>query len=369
MFFEAQLRMSMNARRQGHELGIELIHSGVDGGASERHFETIASTDSAASNGCRNANTARLASTIALALSAQVVEKYISKSRLWAAVRFALCSVPFASNALGQAVPNEIPIQPASQLPAGSGARVCPPEMAPVGTFCIDRWEVSTVDKSTQQPLSPYYPPSRQLLVRVWELWQNERRLLGELGAPYMPLPDLPAWQRVNDFEARAAARPNVVPQGYMSYVLAKRACANAGKRLCKKEEWIFACKGKKNTRFPYGERYVSGKCNVWRHYHPAFVLHGASWLGHTDPRLNLVFERGTDPVLRPTGTTEGCVSRFGDQLIYDMVGNLDEWIEDETGVFVGGFYARATTQGCEAEVTSHAPIYYDYSTGTRCCL
>jgi hypothetical protein len=52
------------------------------------------------------------------------------------------------------------------------------------------------------------------------------------------------------------------------------------------------------------------------------------------------------------------------------MVGNLDEWVEGETRpVFVGGFYARSTTKGCEARVDSHAPAYYDYSLGTRCCL
>jgi hypothetical protein len=48
------------------------------------------------------------------------------------------------------------------------------------------------------------------------------------------------------------------------------------------------------------------------------------------------------------------------------MVGNVDEWVED--GMFLGGFYARSTTQGCESKVSVHAAAYYDYSTGTRCC-
>ena len=37
--------------------------------------------------------------------------------------------------------------------------------------------------------------------------------------------------------------------------------------------------------------------------------------------------------------------------------------------VFVGGFYSRSTTNGCEARVDSHAAAYYDYSLGTRCCM
>ena len=102
---------------------------------------------------------------------------------------------------------------------------------------------------------------------------------------------------------------------------------------------------------------------------HPAYILHGNSSIGHTDPRLNLVVERGVDPLLRLTGATPSCASRWNDDdSLFDMVGNLDEWIDDESGRFVGGFYARMTTMGCEARITSHSPSYYDYSLGTRCC-
>jgi formylglycine-generating enzyme required for sulfatase activity len=54
--------------------------------------------------------------------------------------------------------------------------------------------------------------------------------------------------------------------------------------------------------------------------------------------------------------------------VIFDMVGNVDEWVDDETGRFAGGFYARATNSGCESQVASHSPLYYDYSIGVRCC-
>jgi hypothetical protein len=69
------------------------------------------------------------------------------------------------------------------------------------------------------------------------------------------------------------------------------------------------------------------------------------------------------------TGATAGCRSDWGNDAIYDMVGNLDEWVDDPSGVFVGGFYARSTREGCEARVGVHPPVYYDYSTGARCCL
>jgi hypothetical protein len=72
---------------------------------------------------------------------------------------------------------------------------------------------------------------------------------------------------------------------------------------------------------------------------------------------------------LRLTGATPKCSSPWNGDALYDMVGNVDEWVEGEKApAFVGGFYARSTTKGCEAIVDSHAAIYYDYSTGTRCC-
>jgi sulfatase modifying factor 1 len=257
----------------------------------------------------------------------------------------------------------------------GSGARAqektarCPADMVLVRNFCIDRWEMSTVDKLTSKPLSPYYPPSTRELAAVFDYWTLERRGFGDAAARDLPLPELPEWQRENAFSPRAVSRGGVVPQAYVSYPVAKRACEAAGKRLCTEREWVKACGGERGFKYPYGERYQALVCNVHRPYHPAFVLHGNSSLGHRDPRLNLLFESERNPLLRPTGATPKCASPWNGDAVYDMVGNIDEWVEGEKSpAFVGGFYARSTTKGCEAIVDSHAAIYYDYSTGARCC-
>lgn len=246
-----------------------------------------------------------------------------------------------------------------------SPARGCPAEMVRVNGYCIDRWEISTIDKKSGVALSPYYPPAPALVSEVWRGWLIERHELGDDAARAMPLPPLNALQRSGSFEVKAVSRSGAIPQSYLSQLLARKACENAGKRLCTQDEWVGACKGKAGRKFPYGQNYKQGVCNVYRLIHPAAVLHGSASLGHRDPRLNLVYE-GEAPLLRATGETPGCVSSWDDERIYDMVGNLDEWVED--GVFLGGFYARSTTQGCEAKVSVHAPIYYDYSTGARCC-
>lgn len=245
----------------------------------------------------------------------------------------------------------------------------CPSEMVLVRSFCIDRWEMSTVDKQSGKPLSPYYPPTVRELAGVFDYWTLERRAFGDAAARELPLPELPEWQREHEFSPRAVSKPGAVPQAYVSYPIAKRACEAAGKRLCTEKEWALACGGERGFKFPYGERYQMGVCNVHRQYHPAFVLHGNSSLGHRDPRLNLLVEGEKDPLLRLTGATPKCSSPWNGDAIYDMVGNVDEWVEGEKApAFVGGFYARSTTKGCEAIVDSHAAIYYDYSTGARCC-
>jgi sulfatase modifying factor 1 len=248
-------------------------------------------------------------------------------------------------------------------------ARRCPPEMVAVRAFCVDRWEASMVDRETGEKLSPYYPPQPRLLREVWQAWELDAPAFGSEGARRMPIPELGRWQRTHSFDAKAVSRAGAVPQAYVPYPVAKRACENAGKRLCTRDEWVTACKGEAQTKFPYGEAFDRSKCNIWGYVHPGVVLHQGASFGHRDPRLNLVANDGGEhPLLRTTGATPTCRSSWGGDGIYDMVGNIDEWVEGERPEFVGGFYARSTSNGCEARVTNHAPMYYDYSLGTRCC-
>jgi formylglycine-generating enzyme len=244
----------------------------------------------------------------------------------------------------------------------------CPSEMVRVDNICVDRWEIMTVDRKTRRELSPYYPPLPSLLRRTYDVWQVERLNSGDARARLLPLPDLPEWQLTDEFEPMAVSRGGVIPQGYLSCDIARRACSNAGKRLCRLDEWKRACRGQQQRQFPYGNAYVGGACNVWRLLHAAAVLHGNASVGHLDPRMNLVWERESDPLLHTTGGTPACVSQWRDDGLFDMVGNLDEWVDDDGGGFVGGFYARATTKGCDSRVTAHPASYFDYSTGARCC-
>jgi formylglycine-generating enzyme len=269
-------------------------------------------------------------------------------------------------------LPDAAPIAPAVAVPASapraSGTR-CPPEMVDVrGRFCIDRFEATLVDVRTGQGLSPYFHPTLDATRREYERWQRIRQEAKTPVGRLLPVPAPPEWELgATRLEPMAVSAPDVVPNGYLSGEGAEHACATAGKRLCSGEEWVVACRGEQNRKFPYGDAYEEGRCNVFRATHPARVLHGDPSTGHLDPRLNQV-EEGTEPLLRHTGATPDCKSDWGSDAVYDMVGNLDEWVDDPDGTFLGGFYSRSTREGCDARIEVHAYTYYDYSLGVRCC-
>jgi len=250
----------------------------------------------------------------------------------------------------------------------GVTSGTCPSEMVSIGgRFCIDRFEASLVETKTGQSLSPYYPPTFYHTRSAYKTWQRERENMGPAEYRILPIPEPPEFQLTGSFEAKATVERGVTPSGYVSGVVAERACANAGKRLCTEEEWVTACRGELDRKYPYGEVYEQGVCNVFNGKHPAAILHGSASKGHLDPRLNQFAYQG-GPLLHTTGSNTRCASRWGDDAVFDMVGNLDEWIDDEEGVFLGGFYARNTREGCLSRISAHPRAYFDYSLGVRCC-
>jgi formylglycine-generating enzyme len=210
----------------------------------------------------------------------------------------------------------------------------CPQGMARIADrYCIDRYEAALVEVQPdggEQPWSPYHSPER---ARV-----------------------------------RAISRRGVVPQGYINEIQADRACRAAGKRLCNNAEWTLACQGPARRQFPYGNQRQSGQCNDGHRRHPVVQLYGQSrmyiWGGDTmnDPQINQL--PGTVAL---TGAFESCANEFG---VFDMVGNLHEWIDDPNGTFRGGYYmdTRLNGDGCAYRTSAHNVSYRDYSTGFRCC-
>src|SRR6266545_3627884 len=112
---------------------------------------------------------------------------------------------------------------------------------------------------------------------------------------------------------------------------------------------------------FPPDHRSTRPRCRPCRRWRPCPSGFCILWWNRS------VEEEGR-PLLRPTGSTKECKSRWGKDAIYDMVGNEDEWIDDPEGTFVGGFFSRGTKEGCDSIVTVHPISHWDYSIGFRCC-
>jgi hypothetical protein len=193
--------------------------------------------------------------------------------------------------------------------------------------FCIDRWEDS--------------------LVEVTAAGQRAH-------SPYEAIEQLPSTTSV-----RAVTKPGAIPQGYISRNQADAACRASGKRLCREEEWLLACRGTP----PPGEK---GACNdsgispLHVYYPEAPSTYQAKAMN--DPRLNQ-----TARTVTPTGSMSRCTNARG---VFDMVGNLHEWVMSEKPTFRGGYYqdTHINGDGCAYRTTAHAAEYHDYSTGFRCC-
>ena len=175
----------------------------------------------------------------------------------------------------------------------------------------------------------------------------------------------------IGDKRVRAKVASGVIPQAYISQVQARAACVEAGKRLCTPEEYVRACRGPSSKDlYPYGGMHRRpGACNEGK---GSFVA-----LAFGQDFSKLTYEDFNDPKLdqmpgglAPTGSFHACVSPEG---VYDMVGNLHEWVEEEHGGhgrFRGGWYGDAENNGpgCLYVTSAHEPTYHDYSTGFRCC-
>lgn len=200
------------------------------------------------------------------------------------------------------------------------------------GAFCIDRYEGSLVDvlpNGEERDHSPFLPVEPQARVR-------------------------------------AVSSANVIPQGYISAVEAQRACSASGKRLCRVGEWTQACRGPEPKAFGYADRREPGRCND-NGKNPVISLYGRghwTWNTMNQPVLNQ-----QEHTLLRTGELPGCTNGYG---VYDMVGNLHEWVADPGGSFYGGYYQDVASvghgEGCGYRTTAHEARYHDYSTGFRCC-
>lgn len=161
--------------------------------------------------------------------------------------------------------------------------------------------------------------------------------------------------------------KQGTIPQVYLSWNGVKESCEALGKRLCTESEWTLACEGPERKPYPYGYERDSAACNIDR-----------TWIDpvsyRTDPRDKKKYQYPT-PMSRldqrvASGTRPGCVSDYG---VYDMTGNVDEWVVNEGGRpfksgLKGGHWAIGARNRCRPMTDAHNETFTFYETSGRCC-
>ncbi len=169
----------------------------------------------------------------------------------------------------------------------------------------------------------------------------------------------------VQDGKARSGKRE--IPGTRMSWFAARDACEAVGKRMCTEAEWITACQSAaavdddgdgqtaddliEGTAYPYGDLHTPTLC----------------WEAKEVPRHLPPEQR---PAWRPvyTGELPGCVTQDG---VYDMTGNVEEWVGEspEKAVLLGGAFDTPDDKArCYRRNDTFGAGYANLRTGFRCC-
>jgi formylglycine-generating enzyme len=142
----------------------------------------------------------------------------------------------------------------------------------------------------------------------------------------------------------------------------AKATCESEGKRLCGDTEWTLACEGQERMPYPYGYARSSEACNIDKAHLDVDETAMADWK-RRDAEVARLDQRST------SGSYEACVSPFG---AYDMTGNVDEWVVNESGKpyksgLKGGYWGPVRDR-CRPMTTAHNELFEFYQIGFRCC-
>lgn len=148
------------------------------------------------------------------------------------------------------------------------------------------------------------------------------------------------------------------LPIAKMSFYDAQNHCQSQGKRLCTAQEWTLSCSQGQGLRFAYGNAYQAGKCNA----------NQVNQFGHT----SLMQQQELHAT---SGAFFNCKTEDD---VYDLNGNLEEWVLDDwkgnPGALMGGaWYTYWSYADCSGAY-SHQPDYrmpmdtQTESAGTRCC-
>jgi hypothetical protein len=142
--------------------------------------------------------------------------------------------------------------------------------------------------------------------------------------------------------------------------------CSKVGKRLCTAIEWTLACEGQGRLPYPYGYERDKEACNIDK---PYIVPNDAAYASPSKRDLEVARLDQREP----SGSRSACVSPFG---VFDMTGNVDEWVLLESGshgrspyksALKGGYWGPVRNR-CRPITATHNRWHSGYQIGLRCC-
>lgn len=154
-------------------------------------------------------------------------------------------------------------------------------------------------------------------------------------------------------------------PDVWVSWHEAKDKCAERGKRLCRRSEWVMACEGPKRVPFPWGFQRYPSPCNIDRKPIP-FDLDKLQDEATRQQEIERLYQA------YPSGARPECKSDYG---VFDMTGNVDEWTDNTTdnpdtrypSSLNGGWWGPVRNT-CRLTTKAHGPSFHFYQIGFRCC-
>ncbi|GEM_PF-616401 len=141
-------------------------------------------------------------------------------------------------------------------------------------------------------------------------------------------------------------------PVLFVTYKGAQAFADFFGWQLPTREQWYRAALGYLQQRFPWGDYVEYQQANFWDSQDP--YDNGPTPVGFYDGRSRLDFQTWDSP------------SRYG---CYDMVGNVREWLRDET--VIGGSWYTTNPRDISTQTSSSVFDLYkaDFQTGFRCVM
>lgn len=154
-----------------------------------------------------------------------------------------------------------------------------------------------------------------------------------------------------------------VNPMNEESYNKFKKACAAAGKRLCRDDEWIFACEGAEKTLYSWGNQYERELCNSLDTFCDEYCIEKGINEGNCNLSENCGYEYYCFRVVK-TGDFYNCKNHSG---AFDINGNV--WEITDTG---DDYKVRGGAFNCAYPVSrlkcGYAAGWEELYAGFRCC-